>query len=157
MLVLLQRSDRLQVSRFCPKRKGLDVKARILLFVIVTFASGPAYSQPYTPVHVVQDLPGWQCMSLTSVYGPLGTNAPPVPVFAAPSSDSPQVGTGAGVIIVPKPLHPTNGRTEMIWPNGQRVWISVGELSPWRSLNDPKATCQPALLSNGRYGFRTLG
>jgi hypothetical protein len=117
--------------------------------------SGNAMAQGYKPLVAVQDLPGWQCMALASAYGPNGINAPAVPVFAGPQSTSPKVGTGAGVIIVPSPLTQQNGRTEMIWPNGKKVWIDVSELTQWHSLSNPHATCRPALMSNGRYGYAT--
>jgi hypothetical protein len=133
------------------------MKVSQIAFCLSLMATGAAYGQPYKPVTVVQELVGWQCMSLSAVYGPQGTNAPPAPVFSGPDSSAPQVGTGAGIIIVPKPLRITNGRTEMIWPNGKKVWISVDILTPWHSLSDPSAVCHPALLSNGRYGFTTSG
>lgn len=123
----------------------------------VLLVSGAAYAQPYTPVHVVRELPGWQCMSLASIYGPQGTNAPLAPVFQGAAVNAPRVGSGSGVIIVRKPLHSTNGRTEMIWPNGKVVWIETDLLVLWHSLSDPHAVCHPALLSNGRYGFTTSG
>ena len=31
------------------------------------------------------------------------------------------------MIIVPKPLQPVNGRVEMLWPNGRKVWIQADE------------------------------
>jgi hypothetical protein len=123
--------------------------------VVALLASGGAMAQAYAPVRAVHDLPGWQCMALASAYGQNGVNAAPVPVYAGPEAASPQVGTGAGVIIVPSPLKPQNGRTEMIWPNGKKVWIDVAELTRWHSLGDPHATCRPAVMSNGRYGFAT--
>lgn len=126
-------------------------------FLAVMFVSSTASAQSYKPVEVVRTLPGWQCMALVSAYGAQGTYAPPAPVFAGPDSNAQQVGTGTGVIIVPDPIRPTNGRTEMIWPNGRKVWIDVNQLTSWRSLSDPKAVCHPALLSNGRYGFTTAG
>ena len=116
-----------------------------------------AGAQAYVPVHAVQDLPGWQCMALASSYGPNGISAPPAPVFAGPEANAPRVGNGAGVIIVPAQLRPENGRTVMIWPNGRKVWIDVSQLTPWHALSDPSASCRPALMSNGRYGFKTSG
>lgn len=129
------------------------LKVHPVMFAGGLFVATAAYGQAYTPIHAVKELPGWQCMSLAAVFGPQGAYAPPAPVYAGPQPDAPQVGTGAGVIIVPKPLHPANGRTEMLWSNGARVWINADELVPWHSLSDPKAVCHPALLSNGRYGF----
>jgi hypothetical protein len=118
--------------------------------------AGVAYAQGLRPVEVVRTLPGWQCMALASTYGAQGALAPPAPVYAGPSSAR-QVGTGGGVIIVPDPLRPVNGRTEIIRPNGQRAWIDVNLLTKWHSLSDPASVCHPAVLSNGRYGFTTTG
>lgn len=131
------------------------LKARHVILAIGICVGAAAYGQPYRPVHATKQLPGWQCMSLASVFGPQGAYAPPVPVYSGPQPKAPQVGTGAGVLIVPKPLHLTNDRTEVLWSNGERVWINADELAPWHSLSDPKAVCHPALLSNGRYGFVT--
>jgi hypothetical protein len=115
------------------------------------------HAQGYTPVRPVKTLSGWQCMSLASVYGADGTNAPPVSVYDGPGPGAPRVGTGAGVIIVPYPIQHVNGRVEMLWPNGRKVWIQADELAPWHSLSNSNAVCHPTLLSNGRYGFTTSG
>lgn len=124
------------------------IPARIILVAgICVVADAP-------PVRAVS-LEGWQCMSPSSVFGPQGTYAPPVPVYSGPQANAPQVGTAAGVILVPKPIHVINGRTETLRPDGKRAWIDANQLVPWRSLSDPAAVCRPALLSNGRYGFTT--
>lgn len=129
---------------------------RLISLATIIVCSG-AQAQPYKPVDVVGALPGWQCMALASSYGPQGTNAPAAPVYAGPDDDAQQIGTAAGVIIVSSPLRPLNGRVEIIRPNGQKAWITLNLLTQWHSLSDPKAVCYPALLSNGRYGFRTVG
>jgi hypothetical protein len=129
----------------------------LLVAAAAVLMSSSVRAQPYKRVEVVKVLPGLQCMSLASALGPQGTNAPPAPVFDGPQPGAAQIGTGAGVIITPATIHPTNGRTEIVRPDGQRAWIDVNQLAPWRSLSDPNASCQPALLSNGRYGFKTTG
>ncbi len=129
---------------------------RLLSLAVILVCSG-ARAQNYKSVDVVRALPGWQCMALASSYGPQGTNAPAAPVYAGPDADAQQIGTAAGVIIVSSPPRPVNGRTEIIRPNGQKAWIAMNLLTQWHSLSDPKAVCYPALLSNGRYGFRTVG
>jgi hypothetical protein len=126
-------------------------------FSVLCASAGVASAQGLKPVEVVRTLPGWQCMALASTYGPQGALAPPAPVYAGPSPSAPQVGTGGGVIIVPDPLRPANGRTELIRPNGQKAWIDANLLTKWHSLSDPAAVCHPAVLSNGRYGFTTTG
>lgn len=125
--------------------------------VVVLCSSAAAQAQGYVPVHAVQFLPGWQCMALAAAYGPNGISASPAPVYAGPGAGAPRVGGGAGVIIVPSPVAAENGRTVMIWPNGKKVWIDVNQLTPWHSLSNPNASCHPALMSNGRYGFKTSG
>ncbi len=133
------------------------MKAILPLQILALLTTSSAIAQSYKPVTVVKVLPGWQCMALASSYGPNGTDAAPAPVYAGPESSSPKLGTGAGVIIVPQPMTPQNGRTVMIWPNGKKVWIDASQLTRWHSLSDPQAHCEPALLSNGRYGFTTKG
>ncbi len=123
--------------------------------VAAMFASPTVHAQSYKRVEVVKLLPGWKCMALASAYGPQGTNAPPAPVFEGPQPGAAQIGIGAGVIIAPASIQPTNGRTQIVRPNGQKAWIDVNQLTPWHSLSDPNASCQPALMSNGRYGFKT--
>jgi hypothetical protein len=130
-------------------------KIILAIQAIVLLSSGAAVAQSYKPVTAVKALPGWQCMALASSYGPNGINAPPAPVYAGPDSTAPKVGTGAGVIIVPEPMTAQDGRTVMVWPNGKKVWIDVSELTSWHSLSNPQATCRPALMSNGRYGYTT--
>ena len=131
-------------------------KYALAIQVAMLVTSAGAMAQSYKPVTAVRSLPGWQCMALASAYGPNGISAPPAPVFASADSSA-KVGSGAGVIIVPSPISPRNGRTEMIWPNGKKVWIEVAQLTQWRSLSNPQASCRPALMSNGRYGFSTKG
>jgi hypothetical protein len=126
-----------------------------LVIAFAILSSGTALAQSYKPVTAVKILKGWQCMALASSYGPGGYSAPPAPVFAGPGSAARKVGTGAGVIIVPAPLSVQDGRTVMIWPNGKKVWIDVSQLTRWHSLSNPRATCEPSLMSNGRYGYKT--
>lgn len=126
-----------------------------LVIAFAILSSGTALAQLYKPVTAVKILKGWQCMALASSYGPGGYSAPPAPVFAGPGSAARKVGSGAGVIIVPAPLTVQDGRTVMIWPNGKKVWIDVSQLTRWHSLSNPQAACEPALMSNGRYGYKT--
>lgn len=133
---------------------------RIMMTALVAaaiLAAVGANAQGLKPTTVVRTLPGWKCMALASSYGPQGAFAPPAPVYAGPQPSASQIGTGAGVIIVPEKLQPVNGRTEIIRPNGQKAWIDVNQLTVWHSLSDPSAVCHPAILSNGRYGFTTTG
>jgi hypothetical protein len=134
------------------------VNSKVVLLAIATALLSPTvHAQSYDQVKVVKKLPGWQCMVIAAAYGPLGTNAPPAPVFDGPQPGAAQIGTDGGVIIAPASIHPTNGRTEIIRANGQRAWIDVDQIVPYHSLSNPAAVCYPALLSNGRYGFTTKG
>jgi hypothetical protein len=132
-----------------------DMRRVILVIAFAFLSSGTTMAQSYKPVTAVKILTGWQCMALASSYEPGGYSATPAPVFAGPGSAARKIGTGAGVIIVPKPLKVQDSRTVMIWPNGKEVWIDVSQLTRWHSLSKPQATCEPALMSNGRYGFKT--
>lgn len=114
-------------------------------------------AQGYTPTTVVRTIPGMQCMALADEYGPQGAYAPPAPEYAGSNAGAPRIGIGAGTILVPDPLKPVNGRSEVLRPNGQKAWIDVSLLTRWHALSSPSATCQPVLLSNGRYGFKTSG
>ena len=131
------------------------LKTFVWVLAATLAASGAAEAQGYKPVSVVRTLSGLQCMALSAAYGPQGTYAPPVPVYAGSESGSAKVGIGAGVILVPDPVMPVNGRSEVLRPNGSKAWIDVNVLTPWHSVNDPSAKCEPVLLSNGRYGFST--
>jgi hypothetical protein len=132
-------------------------KCFLLCQMFAIFLVANAFAQTRKPVTVVQDLPGWQCMALTSSYESDGINAPPAPVYAGPETSSPQIGSGAGVIIAPDPLNQVNGRTIIIQPGGRKAWIDTNLLTKWHALSNPNAVCTPAILSNGRYGFRTSG
>ena len=126
---------------------------KTILTAMVLFSAVASHAQPYTPPHVTGALPGWQCMALAAAYSPKGSYAPPAPVYAGPQPGATRVGGGAGVIIVPDPLKPQNGRTVMIWPNGRKVWIDVNLLTSWHQVSNPAAKCHPIVLSNGRYGW----
>ena len=123
----------------------------ILAAALVTM-SGAGHAQGFKPVTVVRTLPGYRCMALASTYGAQGTYAPPAPVYAGPQASAVQIGTGAGTIIASASEQPTNGRLEIVRPNGQKAWMDVNQLTVWHSLSDPSAVCRPVLLSNGRYG-----
>lgn len=128
-----------------------------LAFALMLVATGPALAQAYKPVSVASELPGWKCMLPAAVFGPQGDQAPPIPEYENSALGAPQIGIGAGVIIIPVEGRPTNGRVPTLRPNGTRAWVQVDLLVPWRSLNNPRASCRPVILSNGRYGTTTSG
>jgi len=127
------------------------------VFALLLLASGPALTQGHKPVSVASELPGWKCMLPAAVFGPQGDNAPAIPEYENSALGAPQIGIGAGVLIIPVEARPTNGRVPVLRPNGTRAWIQIDLLVPWRSLNNPKAACRPVVLSNGRYGTTTSG
>lgn len=120
-------------------------------------ANNAGFAQGYKPTTVVRTLPGLQCMALAAEYGPQGSYAPPAPEYASPDIGAQKIGIGAGTILVPDPLKPVNGRSEVLRPNGQKAWIDASLLTRWHALSAPTASCHPVLLSNGRYGFTTNG
>ena len=119
--------------------------------------SASASAQGYKPVMVVKTLPNMQCMGVANEFDPQGSFAPPPPEFAGPEASAPKIGIGAGTILVREPMRTVDGRTEVLRPNGQSAWIEVSALTRWHALAAPNATCEPVLLSNGRYGFSTKG
>jgi hypothetical protein len=123
--------------------------------LIGIFAGTHVFAQGLKPVTTMHYLDGYQCMALAANYGPDGIHAPPAAVYAGPENNAPQIGLSGAVIIVPDPLKPENGRTITIQSSGSKAWIDVDLLTHWHALSDPAAVCRPALLSNGRYGFRT--
>ena len=106
-------------------------------------------------INVVRTLPGYACMSLAKLWDGIGPMPPRVPVYEGPEPSAPQAGFAGPSIIVRSPIQVTGGRAPMLWPNGRTVWISAHDFVPWHVASDPHATCKPALLSNGIYGFST--
>jgi hypothetical protein len=123
-----------------------------LMALLVVGTAGRAMADD---VHAIETLPGYQCMSLAKVWNGQGAMPPPVHVYAGPEANAAQVGIAGGAVIVPAPLHPVDGRTQMIFADGRTVWIGTSDIAPWHVASNPHATCSPVLLSNGRYGFAT--
>lgn len=133
------------------------MKALLIGFTGALVLAGISHAQGYKPTTVVKTLPGVQCMALAAEYGPQGAYAPPAPEYAGPEANAAKIGIGAGTILVPDPMKPVNGRSQVLRPNGKTAWIDVRLLTRWHALSAPSATCQAVLLSNGRYGFSTKG
>ena len=126
-------------------------RTTLLLSAAVMLAGGPAaFAQG---LHVSQHLAGYQCMSLNLSEQQLLTNSAPVPVRSGPSPTSPQVGVAGSTVAVAAPLQPVNGFYKMLFPNGATVWIEAAKLRPWANSSNPKATCTPSMMSNGKPGF----
>lgn len=131
------------------------MRKTVASFVMTFTILSGAHAQGIRQTTVVQPLTGWKCMALASSYGPNGAFAPAVPVFDGPEQSATKIGTSAGTILVAKDMPVSRGRTEILRPNGQKAWIDVRELTNWHSVSDRSATCNPAVLSNGRFGFTT--
>lgn len=125
-------------------RIAILLSAVLLARGFVAVAQGPTVAHPLT---------GYQCMSLNLTEEQLLTNSTPVPVRSGPSPASPQVGVAGATVAVATPLQPVNGYYRMLFPTGGEVWIEAAKLRPWKNAGDPKVTCTPSLMSNGRPGF----
>ena len=130
----------------------MSKSSRLFLAFLLVLGIGHARAEA---VHTFKMLPGYQCMVLAKQWNGEGPMPPPVHVYAGPQSNAAQIGVAGGSIIVPNPIHPTDGRTQMIFADGRTVWIAVDAISPWHALSNPSARCSPVVLSNGRYGFQT--
>ncbi len=123
-------------------------KVNLLAGLALILSCGSAFAQVYTK----QVLMGYKCMMLAQQWGGQGPVPPPVPVYSGPHPNAEQVGIAGGTVIVPSTGEPNDGRMEMLFPNGRKVWIDVANIVPWHSKADPTSMCRPVLLSNGRYG-----
>lgn len=126
---------------------------RLQYLMVATTLLAVAVRASADDVHTVRTLAGYQCMVLAKQWDGQGAMPPPVHVYTGPEMKAATVGVAGGSIIVPQPLHPVDGRSQMIFADGRMVWISIDAISPWHAASNAHATCSPVLLSNGRYGF----
>jgi len=105
----------------------------------------------------VSPLPGYSCMRLNVAPGLL-YNHPEldVPVFAAPSSSAPVIGRAAEVMIVRSPQQPTDGYLQVLRPDKSTGWVWAKVLKPWTNPYAPSRRCEPAVMSDGLIGSRTV-
>jgi hypothetical protein len=106
-------------------------------------------------VHAVKALPDYQCMVLANMWDGVGPQPPPVHVFAGPNPDAAQAGIAGGTLIVALPMKNIDGRTDMLFADGRKVWVDIDDIAPFHVVSNPHATCVPVQLSNGRLGFQT--
>jgi hypothetical protein len=106
-------------------------------------------------VQAVKALPGYQCMVLAKMWNGEGAQPPPVPVFTGPGPGATRAGIAGGTVIVTSPVKDVDGRTEMLFADGRKVWIGIQDIAPFHVVSNPHATCVPVQLSNGRLGFQT--
>ena len=126
---------------------------RRLSLMVATMLLAVAVRASADDVHTVRTLPGYQCMVLAKQWDGQGAMPPPIHVYNGPEMNAVAVGVAGGSVIVPQPLHPVDGRSQMIFADGRKVWIPIAAISPWHAASNAHATCSPVLLSNGRYGF----
>jgi hypothetical protein len=124
-----------------------------ILALCLTFSSGASAQD----VHVVRILNGFQCISLAKLWNGIGQQPPRVHVYGSPDPNAAPIGFAGETLIAPSPLKVEAGRIPIIWPNGRTVWVNQTDTARWHVASDPKATCTPALLSNGRYGHDSKG
>jgi len=124
------------------------------LFLALVLVLGVSHARA-EQVRTVKKLPGYQCMVLAKQWNGEGPMPLPVYVYAGPQANAAQIGVAGGSVIVPDPVRPTDGRTQMIFADGRTVWIAIDAIAPWHAVSNPSARCSPVLLSNGRYGFQT--
>lgn len=105
-------------------------------------------------VRASRPLPGYACampnVSEDALHSGVGMPA----VLSEPSATAQRIGTSSGIVIVTSPARTMNGYVEMMHLDGRRGWVAATQLRPYRSLSDPNATCTPAIMSDGRPGFR---
>lgn len=114
--------------------------------------AGPASAQAAGQTTVTGHVPHARCMTLNLTPQQMMDTSVDVPVRATPQGDAPTIGsTGATVIVREGSL--TNGFVEVMLANGRTGWMEANSLRPWTPRPGTQATCRPAVLSNGRFGF----
>ena len=127
------------------------IRSSVTLGLALTFGLSDLASAE--PVHTVRQLQGYQCMSLATLWNGQGPMPPPVPAYSGPGPSAEKVGIAGGSLIAHEPLAPKDGRVQVLFANGHLLWVDQNQVVPWHAASNPNATCSPALLSNGRYGF----
>lgn len=120
---------------------------RLLAFLAIVLVAGNAHAQG---IQAVQPIPGFQCLAVAN------PDVPP-PVLQSPSATAPHVGMASAVIIAAQPVQGMNGYVKVMHLDGRQGWIEAGQLRPWHSVANPTATCTPAIMSDGKPGFRFGG
>jgi hypothetical protein len=124
---------------------------QVVLAACVTIAQLPGAIAAASPAS--KPIPGYQCMMLNLTEQQSMDPSVHIPVRSSPSDSSPPVGWAGAVVAVRKPMTVVNGYAPMLCPDGRDLWIAASALRPYHSLGDPKATCVPVTLPNGRVGF----
>jgi hypothetical protein len=120
-----------------------------LLTMVTQIVSTNSHAQGLT---AVEPIPGFVCMNLAISHEQVVDRSFFVPVYSAPSPTATQVGTSSIIPFIKEPFQPREAYQQMLTLGGQLVWIETKWLKPWSSPSNPKATCTPWLMSNGRPG-----
>lgn len=127
-------------------------RAGALALGVAAMVWGGAAATAQQQATVASYIPGARCMNLALTHEQMMDTSLSVPMRAAPRPDAPAIGEpGATVIVRDGP--PTNGFREAMLADGRTGWIEGRWLRPWTPATNPRVTCRPAVLSNGRYGF----
>lgn len=125
-----------------------------IAMLLILVAGDDVYAQGR---HAVSALPGYTCMRLNVAPGVLYQHRDlMVPVLASPSPSAPVLGTAIGVMVVPAPQEPRGGFFQVLRPDRSIGWIEAKYLTPWSNPYAPKARCEPAVMSDGAIGTRTV-
>lgn len=124
---------------------------RISLFAtsIALLTNGTVYADYLT---AVKPLPGFICMNLAISHDQAVDRSFSVPVFASPSLNTPKIGIASIGPFIKYPFRPGQPFQEILTLGGKIGWIETKWLEPWSSPTNPKATCSPWIMSNGRPG-----
>lgn len=129
---------------------------RHLILAAVLITPAVAHSQG---INAVAPLPGYACAMLNVSEAVMRDGPFPV-VLSQPRNDAAPLMTAGGPavasmkMIVAAPAETVGGFARVMHLDGQSGWIEAKNLRPFRSLSDPKATCTPAMMSDGKPGFR---
>jgi hypothetical protein len=110
-------------------------------------------SSAFAEVTVSKVIPGYRCMSLNLTDAQMADPSVVVEIKSAPNASAPNIGTASAIVVTSSPLKVENGFARVLHLNGKTGWIPVDDLRPWRAADGGKATCVPAIMSNGRIGF----
>lgn len=117
---------------------------RNILLAAVLLAPAAVQAQG---VRAVAPLPGYVCMMLADPDA--GS-----PILQAPSATAPRIGIASAIVIVASPPQTLNGFARVMHFDGRPGWVDASRLRTYRAAADPRATCTPTRMDNGRIGFR---
>ena len=123
-----------------------------LLLATVTAGAHAQSQNQFQGPKVMGLLPGYSCMALNLTVDQKSWDALP-PVYAEPSARSVRIGIATATVIVAEPRREEHGFVAVLHMDGRPGWLDAGMIRPWVNKSDPRTTCRPAMMSNGRPGF----